>query len=216
MAVVTGAVVAAGTIANSVYQGKKSREAAKEAARIQSDAAKSAAQLNAEANDRLRSDLSPYAKAGETAIPLLQQFATDPSSQVAALEQNPLFQASLAARDRDTLGAAATQGRIGTGDFSQQTAQNYMLAASPLLQQQEQSLLNLANIGQSSAAQQGVSGLQSAKTIGNLGMQGADARSAGVVAAQQAGANRNAEILNNLPSLVSSIGAMRTTPPPKV
>ena len=216
MAVVTGTVIAGAALGNSVYQGNKARSAANDAARMQSDASMSAAQLNAEANNQLRSDLSPYSKAGETAIPLLQQFATDPSSQVAALEQNPLFQASLAARDRDTLGAAATRGRIGTGDFSQQTAQNYMLAASPLLQQQEQSLLNLANIGQSSAAQQGVSGLQSAKTVGNLGMQGADARSAGVVAVQQAGANRNAEILNNLPSLVSSIGAMRTTPPPKV
>lgn len=208
MAAVTGAVVAGVAVANAAYQGKKSRDAAKEAAKVQSRSADRATQMTQDAQTALRADLSPYRQAGESAIPLLQQMALNPQEQVNRLESNPLFQASLAARDRATLGSAANQGRIGTGGFSQQIAENYLLSASPLLQQQEQSLLNLANIGQSSAAQTGVSGLQAAQSAGGSLMAGADARSAGIVGAQQATANQNAQILQNLPTLISSIDAI--------
>lgn len=214
MAAVTTAVVGAAAVANSAYQGSKSREAARDAANIQAQSAEQAAQMTQSAQEQLRSDLSPYREAGQTALPLLQQMATaNPVNRVAQLQSNPLFQASLASRDRATLGAAANQGRIGTGDFSQQIAQNFLLSASPLINQQieeerirEQRLLNLANIGQSSASQTGVSGLQAAQASGANLMAGADAQSAGIVAGQQAMANRNAEILQNLPSI---IGAFR-------
>ncbi len=213
MAVVTGAVIAGATVANSAYQGKKGREAARDAARLQSEGAERAAQLTENAQEQLRGDLSPFREAGVSAIPLLQEVSTaGPVDRVAQLESNPLFQASLNARDRATLGAAATQGRIGTGDFSRQIGENYLLAASPLIQQQiqeeqirKQDLLNLTNIGQSSAAQTGVSELNSAISQGGNIQDAADARSAGIVAGQQANANRNAEILQNLPTLIDSI-----------
>lgn len=214
MAVVTGAVVGAATIANSAYQGHKARSAARDAASTQAAAADRAAGMTQAAQEQLRSDLSPYRQVGETALPLLQSLASAPQiDRVAQLQSNPLFQASLASRDRATLGAAANQGRIGTGEFSQQIAENYLLSASPLINQQmeeerirEQRLLNLANIGQSSASQTGVSGLQAAQASGANLMAGANAQSAGIVAGQQAMANRNAEILQNLPTL---IGAFR-------
>lgn len=202
--VTTTAVVGAASVANSAYQGKKSREAAEDAANLQAQAAADASQLTINAQEQLRQDLSPYRQAGETAIPLLEQLATDPSKAVDDLQSNALFQASLASRDRDSLGAAATQGRIGTGDLSQQLSENFLLTASPLIQQQEQSLLNLANLGQASSAQVGASGLQAAGTVGSTLQSAADAQSAGIVADQQATANQNAQILNQLPTLISS------------
>lgn len=213
MAAVTTAVVGAAAVANTAYQGKKGREAAKDAANQQAEAAQESAELTQTAQGQFRDDLAPFRQAGESAIPLLEGMATAPPvDRAAQLEANPLFKASLAARDRDTLGAAATQGRIGTGDFQGQIAENYLLAASPLIQQQiqeeqiqEQRLLNLANIGQSSAAQTGVSDLNAARGVGADIMGGADALSAGRIASQQATANQNAQILQNLPSLITSI-----------
>jgi hypothetical protein len=208
MALVTsGVVVAAAGVANAAYQGKKGRDAARDAANLQAGAAENAAQMTQEAQQQLRSDLSPYRQAGETALPLLQQMATSSGAdQVAQLQSNPLFQATVGARDRASLGLAATQGRIGTGDTSAQFDENFLLSASPLLQQQEQRLLNLAGIGQSSASQAGVSGLQAAGAAGGNLMGAADARSAGIIGAQQATANQNAQILQNLPTLINSFG----------
>ena len=213
MAAVTGAVIATATVANSAYQGKKARSAAKSAANTQAQAAREASQLTASAQEQLRADLSPFRQAGETALPLLQEMATaGPIDRTAQLQSNPLFQAALNSRDRSSLGAAATQGRIGTGGLSQQLSENFLLSASPLIQQQIQEeqiregrLNNLVGLGQSSAAQVGTAGLQSAQIQGQAGMSAADAISAGTVAAQQANANRNAEILNNLPTLIGAI-----------
>lgn len=204
---ITTAVVSVAGLANTVYQGGKAKDAARDAANIQAGAAENAAQMTRDAQQQLRSDLNPYRQAGETALPLLQQMATSSGAeQVAQLQSNPLFRATLNARDRNSLGLAATQGRIGTGDTSAQFDENFLLSASPLLQQQEQRLLNLANIGQSSASQTGVSGLQAAGAAGSNLMGAADARSAGIVGAQQAAANQNAQILQNLPTLIGSFG----------
>lgn len=214
MAAITGTVIAGAAVANSAYQGKKARDAARDAARTQAAAAESASQATQDAQAQLRDDLSPYRQAGATAIPLLEQYATQSGQErVDRLQNDPLFQAALNSRDRQSLGLAASQGRIGTGDFSQQLSENFLLSASPILQQQEQSLLNLANIGQSSAAQTGMSGLQAAQAAGGYQMGAADARSAGAIASQQATANQNAQILQNLPTLIGSIGALQNPQP---
>lgn len=204
MAAVTTAVVAGA--ASTAYAAKSAKDASKKSAQIQSDSAAAASELTGAAQEQLRSDLSPFRQAGEAAIPMLQEFATNPQARVDALQQNPLFQASLNSRDRDTLGAAATQGRIGTGGLSQQLSENFMISASPLLQQQEQSLLNLANMGQASAAQTGTAGLQSAQIQGNLGMQGANAQSAGILASQQASAQRNNQYASLLSGVLGGLG----------
>lgn len=212
MATLTAAVVAGGTLANSVYQGNKASKAAKQAARMQAQSTAEGQALTRAAQEQLRSDLAPFRAVGETALPALERFATESGAdKVSRLEANPLFQAALNVRDRETLGRAAQQGRIGTGDTSQQLAENFLLSASPLLQQEEQRFLNLANIAQPSAAQSGMSGLQAAQSIGNTGMLGAQAQSAGVVASQQAQAQRNQQILQNLPTLISSINAAMPT-----
>lgn len=206
MAVVTtGVVIGAASVANAAYQGKKGREAARDSAQVQSDSAAAAQQGLSEREAVFRSDLAPYRQAGADALPLLNEFNTNPQAQVDYLNSNPLFQASLGVKDRATAGRLASQGRIGTGDQSMQLQENYLNAASPLIAQREQQLLNLANIGQSSAAQTGVSSLNAGRSIGELGMQGANATAAGIVGAQQATANQNAQILQALPTVLGPL-----------
>jgi hypothetical protein len=204
-AITTGIVLGGASIANSAYQGKKGREAARDSARVQADSAAAAQQGLSEREATFRSDLAPYRQAGADALPLLNEFNTSPQAQVDYLNSNPLFQASLGVKDRDTAGRLASQGRIGTGDQSMQLQENYLLSASPLIAQREQQLLNLANIGQSSAAQTGVSSLDAGRSIGELGMQGANATAAGIVGAQQATANQNAQILQALPTVLGPL-----------
>ena len=186
MAAITAtAVIGAATVANSAYQGKKSREAAREASEAQAAAAAEGREATQGAFNTMRNDLSPYRDAGATAVPMLQNFATDPNAQLNYLQSNPLFQASLDVADRETAGRLAAQGRVGTGDQSMQLQQNYLLAGMPLLQAQEQRLTNMAQMGQNAAAQTGTAGLQVAGAGGEYAAQIANARAAELAAANQ-------------------------------
>lgn len=185
MAAITGTVIAGATLANTVYQGNKARSDAKSARNAQLAATQEASLLQQQAQDQLRSDLDPYRQAGSQALPILQQETLDPQAQYDFLQSNPIFQASLNASDREAVGAAARQGRIGTGGFSQQLQENYILNALPLLQQRQQGLTNLAQIGQNSAAQVGTAGLNTAGNVGQLGLQGANAQAAYSAASSQ-------------------------------
>lgn len=220
MAAIATPIIGGLALANQVHQGNKAESAAKSAARTQAAAADRSAAMTQQAQEQLRADLAPFRDVGLTALPLLEQMAvsgpTSMADRVQALESNPLFQAALNSRNRATLGAAATQGRIGTGDFSRQLSEDFLLAASPLIQQQmeeerlqEQRLLNLVNIAQPSAAQVGASGVNAARAAGLDFQSAADARSAGQVAAQQISAGTTQNVLDNLPSLITAIQGVR-------
>lgn len=205
---ITTAVVAGAGVVNAAYQGKKARDAASEATQAQVQASQQASDAAAQANAQFRQDLSPYRTAGEAALPVLQELALNPQKSVDMLQSNPLFQAALNSRQRSTLGAAANAGRIGTGGLSKQLSEDFLLSAMPLLAQQEQRLNNLVSLGQSSSAQVGGAGLQTAGAIGSNLMQGANAAGAGAVAQQQINAQRNSDILNAIPGLVGGIGGL--------
>jgi hypothetical protein len=211
MAAVTGAVIAGAAVANAAYQGHKGRKTAKEAAKMQAQSAADAQAGISSREETFRSDLAPYRQAGESALPLLTEFNTNPQAQMDYLQGNPLFQASLNTADRATAARLASQGRIGTGDQSAQLQENYLLAASPLLAQREQQLLNLANIGQSSAAQVGANSQRAGEAIGEYGTQAANARAAGLIGAQQATANQNAQIIQALPAIFGAFGGGDST-----
>lgn len=107
-------------------------------------------------------------------------FLTDPQAQFDFLQNNPLFQASLDNANQQTNKLAAARGRLSSGDTLQQLSQNTLLAASPLIQQQKQSIGDLLNIGQNTAASQGnlLTGQGAALAGGIVG--GQNARAAGV------------------------------------
>jgi len=109
------------------------------------------------------------------------------------LQNNPLFQASLDNANQQTLQSAAARGRLSSGDTLQQLSQNTLLSASPLIQQQKQSIGDLLTIGQNVAGNQG-----------NLLTGGAAAQAGGLIG----GANARTQGVNNILNLgAQAVGA---------
>ena len=96
-------------------------------------------------------------------------FLTDPNAQFDFLQNNPLFQSILDQNNQVTANAqdnlfksAAARGRLSAGDTLQQTqrlgeqsANNLLQAASPLIQDQKNSIGDLLNFGLTTAGNQG-------------------------------------------------------------
>jgi len=148
--------------------GKAGERAAQEAAQTQAGFAQQAQGL-----------FDPFQGLGQQGVDQAG-FLTDPQAQFDFLQNNPLFQASLDNANQQTNKLAAARGRLSSGDTLQQLSQNTLLAASPLIQQQKQSIGNLLNIGQTTAASQGnlLTGQGAALAGGIVG--GQNARAGGV------------------------------------
>ncbi|MGB0945010.1 MAG: hypothetical protein ACPGUE_21590, partial [Marinomonas sp.] len=96
---------------------------------------------------------APFAGVAEAAIDQ-SGFLTDPNAQFDFLQNNPLFQASLQNANRTTDARAAAGGRLNTGDTLQQLSNNFLTTASPLIQDQKNSILDLLGLGQGIATSQ--------------------------------------------------------------
>ena len=81
-------------------------------------------------------------------------FLTDPNAQFDFLQNNPLFQLGLDNANTQTNQFAAARGRLSAGDTLEKLNNNALLTASPLIQQQKQSIGDLLNIGQNTANNQ--------------------------------------------------------------
>ena len=122
--------------------GKTAAKAATKAADVQSDFAQQASTL-----------FDPFQQIGQQGLDQAG-FLTDPNAQFDFLNQNPLFQLGLDNANEQTLKAAASRGRLSAGDTLQQLSQNALLAASPLITDQKNSIGNLLNFGQATAGNQ--------------------------------------------------------------
>jgi hypothetical protein len=185
--------------------------------------------------------LNPFAQVGQQGVDQAG-FLTDPNAQFDFLQNNPLFQIGLDNANTQTNQMAAARGRLSAGDTLQQLNQNALLTASPLIQQQKNSIQNQLNMGQSTALNQasmantlagqradifGNTAINQANlaagnqaNIGNLLGSAAAAEAAGMVGyanAKQAGAGA---ALNLGAQLAGSFGGMPsfggTTPPPSM
>ena len=130
-------------------------------------------------------------------------FLTDPNAQFDFLQNNPLFQLGLDNANEQTLNLAAARGRLSAGDTLQQLNQNALLTASPLIQQQKQSIGDLISIGERTAANQG-----------NLLTGSAAAEAGGIVGAANARGAGASNIFGGVLSLGSALGAAALAPPP--
>ena len=81
-------------------------------------------------------------------------FLTDPNAQFDFLQNNPLFQMGLDNANQQTNQMAAARGRLSGGDTMQQLNNNALLTASPLIQQQKQSIGDLLNMGANASINQ--------------------------------------------------------------
>ncbi len=167
--------------------GKSGERAALEAAGVQATAAEEASGL-----------LDPFQQLGQQGLDQ-SQFLTDPQAQFDFLQNNPLFQASLDNANTATNKLAAARGRLSAGDTFQQLSNNTLLAASPLIQQQKQSIGDLLNFGSNTAANQA-----------NLRTDRGAALAGGIVGGQ----NSRAAGFNNILNLGGQIaGAFAGVPP---
>lgn len=143
--------------------GGDASDAALDAAAVQQAGAREASAL-----------LDPFKAIGESGLSQAG-FLTDPQAQFDFLQSNPLFQLGLDNLNLQTNKQALASGRVGTGDTSQQIINNALLAASPLIQGQKQSIGDLLNFGLTTAGNQGnlLTGAAAAEAGGIVGASNA-------------------------------------------
>lgn len=179
--------------------GVMQSSAAEKSAKAQADAAKYAADLQAQATAQQRADLQPFTQFGagfmpqaQQAVGQTQQLFNDPMS----IMQNPMFAAIMEQNQRDVMQNAAVRGRLGTGGTQQHLLDTSLRTGFDILGQERQAQLanvsmlgNLVGMGQSAAAGQGAGTMQGAQLQGGLLTDAAAAQAAGQVGAANAWAN---------------------------
>ena len=186
--------------------------------------------------------LNPFAQVGQQGVDQAG-FLTDPNAQFDFLQNNPLFQIGLDNANTQTNQMAAARGRLSAGDTLQQLNQNALLTASPLIQQQKNSIQNQLNMGQSTALNQasmantlagqradvfGNTAINQANlaagnqaNVGNLLGSAAAARAAGMIGyanAKQAGAGTTLNLIGKAAAAAAGAppGMGGITPPPSM
>lgn len=165
--------------------GKTAANRARAAGELQGDAAVEAKNL-----------LNPFAELGQQGLSQAG-FLTDPNQQFDFLQNNPLFQLALDNANTQTLQQAAAKGRISSDDTQQALANNVLLQASPLINQQAGAIGSLIDLGVNTAGNQG-----------NLLTGEAAARAGGLVGE----GNARGEAAQNTLDLAKQIGALFSDP----
>ena len=122
----------------------------------------------------------PYAQLGQSGIDQAG-FLTDPTQQFNFLQNNPLFQMGLDNANQQTMGNAASRGRLSSGDTLQQLNNNSLLTAQPLIQDQKNSIANLLNFGSNAATNQSNIMLNQGQTTANSVNNAAGAQAQGTL-----------------------------------
>lgn len=126
-------------------------------------------------------------------------------TQLAYLQNHPLFQLGLQNLNEQTNAFAASRGRFGTGDTATEIFQNAMAAGGPLLNDRFNQLFSVASLGENAAAGTGNILQQGATGTGNALLQGANARAAGQVGAANARASALEGVFTQLPAIIEGI-----------
>lgn len=171
------------------------QDAAKDAAKAQAQSGQQSIAFQRESRDLARSDLQPFRQLGQSNIEALQNLLT-PTGQYDYLQNNPLFKAALDNANRATLNNQAARGKLGSGDTLSALSNNTLLAAQPLLGQQQNALFNAVNLGQSSAAGQANTALTSGANIGNTLTDIGNAKAAGIIGAGNAYSQQMQGLIN--------------------
>ena len=200
-----------GSTIGSITGATQAGEAAERAGQVQAGAAQAGIEEQRRQFDRMMEVLAPFQEAGVGALGRLQPYEQagvgalesppalaglrGPEAQRAAIDQlaaSPEFQAQVEQGERALLQRAAATGGLRGGNIQEALAQFRPQMLSDLINQQygrlggftqlgSQTATNIAQLGQASAARQGVGALESGAAIaGLLGEQGA-ARAGGIL-----------------------------------
>jgi hypothetical protein len=188
--------------------GGGQRDAAREAAAIQSQAGQ-------QAIETIRSDLAPFTKLGEEAAGQLMASVLQPGSvQVTAQDvlSDPFFKALSEQQSRDTLSQRAALGLAGSGGTENALTRNLLQLGEGFRQQRENTalqqqqarfnqLFNITGLGQSSAAQQGT---QTAGLLTDIGT----ARSTVPLVAANVASQQGQQLLQGAGAAFGAMGGM--------
>jgi len=159
-------------------------EAVRQGARAQRESGQEAISAQQQALEQLRADLSPFTQAGAEALPQLQSLL-NPQAQADFVTQNPLFQQLAQDTSQRVFANQAARGKLGSGETASILGQQLLPIGQQMAQQQFSNLFNVGQLGQSSAAQQGTAGVNTALNQGNI-MQGMGNVQAASLGQQQA------------------------------
>jgi len=185
-----------GDVVGSITGSKQAGQAAQDAAVIQAQSSERAIEEQRRQFDALQKLLAPYVAAGvggEGAAGALQaqqallglRGAEEQTSAIRGIEQGPLYSEMARQGEEALLQQASATGGLRGGNVQAALAQFRPQLLNELITQQYQRLGGLTNIGQSSAAGVGASGMEQASNISNLLAQQGAALAGGRVAQGQ-------------------------------
>jgi len=192
---ITGGVIGEDAIGDFYEDltGKSAERAARDAARVQEAAGQRAITVADEAQRRLEEQLAPFIQAlGLDLIPQVQNLFGANAGE--SLVQDPALQALLNETQRRIQAGQSATGRP-TGETNAMLQDAFLRTGTDLLSRQRGDLLSALGIGQSSAAQTGVSGINTAGRTGDLLTQIANSQAAGMVGGAQARAQGTGQML---------------------
>lgn len=196
--------LAAGTIIGSAAGLESSGEkAAEKAAALQAESGRTALEELQAGKEQGLGFLQPFQQLGQQGLEQAN-FLTDPKAQFDFLQNNPLFQMGLDNANTQTNQMAASRGRLSAGDTLQQLNNNALLVASPLIQQQKNSIQGLLGQGLNLASNQANTALGVGSQLANQQTDIGNALASGIIGSQNA-QSANQE---NLFSLAGKIGGM--------
>lgn len=179
-------------------------DAARDAAALQAESGRTAlAELQAGKEQGL-GFLQPFQQLGQQGL-ANANFLTDPNAQFDFLQNNPLFQLGLDNANTQTLQSAAARGRLSSGDTLQQLNQNALLTASPLIQQQKNSIQSLLGQGLGLAGNQANTALGVGSQLANQQTDIGNALASGIIGGQNA-RTANQQNLFNLAGQIGGVG----------
>lgn len=176
--------------------GSTAADASIDAANIQARSAAEALAATEAATEQGLGFLQPFSQVGQQGLNL-SSFLTDPNQQFDFLQNNPLFQMGLDNANNQTNRTAAAGSRLSAGDTLQQLTNNSLLTASPLIQGQKQSIIDLLGIGQQTATAQANTAINQGTNASNLITGRGNALAAGQVGAANAQAAGSQNLLTS-------------------
>lgn len=180
-----------GVIGSSLGGALEGSEAIGQASGVQAGAAQAGIDEQRRQFDEITKLLSPYTKAGETAITGQQALVglggpQEQQQAIAALESSPQFQALQQQGESAILQNASATGGLRGGNIQGTLAQFRPALLSSLISQQYERLSGLTNFGQASAARQAQFGQQTGANVANLLGSQAQATAGGILGEQGA------------------------------
>lgn len=235
---ITGTIAAVTTIGGGLLQRNTERQAAAQASDAQVRAADAGIAEQQYQFDALQELFKPYIEAGTKAIGGMQPYAEagapalaqqqailglsgagEQAKAIAALEASPLYQSQVRQGEEALLQSASATGGLRGGNvqaalaqFRPQMLQNQIdlqySRLGGLTELGQTTTQNLAKLGQSSAAGQGVAGMESARAISGLYGDIGASQAGRAIAEQKAQGQFQSGLLNLGGQLLPSIGSL--------